>query len=305
MEMQDVDEVNMSSQTLELPSMSIMSEAAIKSGQKMKLPHGFTPGKYAVLCGRGSKCTKSAGNQRLKELVESNLRGYSEARNKVEKTAIVSAIICAVKNLSPDAGFVKYEDGSWWEVEDTFAREKVGCLFRDALHMKYRSSTKAKLARKREANHSSSASKEELGSRQELQLRQSRTNDHAAGGAFDRSPRALNGADIKMQYDGLSILQSRPDFLSVCISQLNQGTIGGNEVGTPSDRPAEASLWLRRACRIVGGKPEGDTTPARNPNSNIYNLDSGDLPDDLSEISELFEEEIFEESHVTDCDQES
>jgi hypothetical protein len=35
---------------------------------------------------------------------------------------------------------VKFEDGLWWHVDDAFAREKIGGLFRDALHIQYRSS---------------------------------------------------------------------------------------------------------------------------------------------------------------------
>lgn len=123
--------------------------ATKKHGRKTELPSDFVPGKYAVLCGRGSKCTKSPGNQRLKQMVNNYLKPYAEAKNKVEKTSIVSTIIASVKQASPVGAFVKYEDGAWWEVEDAFAREKIGCLFRDCLHTQYRSSTKAKLARKK------------------------------------------------------------------------------------------------------------------------------------------------------------
>jgi hypothetical protein len=54
------------------------------------------------------------------------------------------------------ATFVKYEDGRWWQLDDSFAREKIGGLFRDVLHIKYRSSNKSKVARKkaRKENHS-------------------------------------------------------------------------------------------------------------------------------------------------------
>jgi len=121
-----------------------------KNGKKKKLPDDYSPCKYAVLCGRGSKCTKSTGNQRLKKLVNHYLKPYSEASNKVEKSAIVTAIIQSTKDACPDGGgFVKFEDGRWWEVEDAFAREKIGCLFRDCLHTQYKSSTKSKLARRK------------------------------------------------------------------------------------------------------------------------------------------------------------
>lgn len=141
----------MSSHPYQFPTSSpaVSSVPVKKLGQKVRLPNHFTPQQYAVLCGRGSKCTKSPGNERLRQMVNNSLQAYSEARNKVEKTAIVSAIIHAVKQAAPNGAFVKYEGGSWWEVEDDFAREKIGCLFRDSLHHQYRSSTKAKLARKK------------------------------------------------------------------------------------------------------------------------------------------------------------
>jgi len=117
--------------------------------KKKRLADDFSPCAYSVLCGRGSKCTKSTGNQNLKRLVLNYLKPYSEATNKVEKTSIVSAIIRSVKEQAPNGAFIKYEDGAWWEVDDAFAREKIGCLFRDCLFTQYRSSTKAKLARKK------------------------------------------------------------------------------------------------------------------------------------------------------------
>jgi hypothetical protein len=114
-----------------------------------RLPADFVPGKYSVICGRGKACFKSAGNQNLKALVSNSLKEYSEARNKIHKSSIVSGIIEEIKTKSPEGAFIKQEDGAWWEVDDCFAREKIGCLFRDSLHTQYRSSTKAKMARKK------------------------------------------------------------------------------------------------------------------------------------------------------------
>lgn len=74
------------------------------------------------------------------------------AATKTAKSKIVNKILAAVKEENPEEGiFVKQvEPDSWWEVEDAIAREKVGCIIRDCLHLQYRSSTKAKL-RKRKA----------------------------------------------------------------------------------------------------------------------------------------------------------
>jgi hypothetical protein len=45
--------------------------------------------------------------------------------------------------------FVRLVNGRWNEVGEHVAREKVGYVFRELLHEKYRSSTKSKMARRR------------------------------------------------------------------------------------------------------------------------------------------------------------
>ena len=140
---------------------SSSSPAKKRSAYKIKLPSNFVPGKYTVLCGRGKLCSESPGNKHLRSLVHGFLTPYSMARNKSAKSAIVSAIIQYIRQASPHDGiFVKEgtsSDGQsvWWEVDDSFAREKIGCMFRDTLHTQYKSSTKAKHERKmREENAS-------------------------------------------------------------------------------------------------------------------------------------------------------
>jgi len=125
---------------------------ARNSDKMIRLPADFVPSKFSVLCGRGKKCTASSGNRHLRKLIDANLKPYSEARTKIEKSSIVSAIIEEVRSLCQLGSFVKLENDVWWEVDDAFAREKIGCVFRDILHTHYRSSTKAKQARKKEAS---------------------------------------------------------------------------------------------------------------------------------------------------------
>jgi hypothetical protein len=114
---------------------------------KIQLPANFIPTESTVICGRGKACTTSIGNRRLKSIVNSFLKPYSVAKNKLERSAIVSSIVGAIKRGG--GNFVKCEDGIWWEVDDAFAREKIGCMLRDYLHIQYRSSAKAKLARRK------------------------------------------------------------------------------------------------------------------------------------------------------------
>jgi hypothetical protein len=48
----------------------------------------------------------------------------------------------------PYGTFVKKEQGRFWEVDESVAREKIGCILRDWLHTQYKSSTKAKVAKR-------------------------------------------------------------------------------------------------------------------------------------------------------------
>lgn len=98
-----------------------------RRGSRTKLLNHFAPGKYTVLCGRGKEYTSSTGNQHLKSLVQKSLKPYSEAQSKMAKSAIVADIMGQIKILCGDAAFVKIDKGGiWWEVDDAFAREKIG-----------------------------------------------------------------------------------------------------------------------------------------------------------------------------------
>jgi len=114
-------------------------------------PHGmkcldpsFQIGPYDVLCARGKAAYDAEGNRRFRQLVQQHQQAYSECSNKQEKSKIVSHIVNTVRQASPNGGFVKKINGTYYEVGDRHAKEKIGQTFRDLLHTKYASSTKAK-----------------------------------------------------------------------------------------------------------------------------------------------------------------
>ena len=115
------------------------------------LPPSFEPTKNCVICGRGNKARNHIGNKRFRALLQQSADKYSSASSKVEKSIVVSEIVEQVRSLArPYGGFVKQtSDGKWVEVGDDIAREKVGANLRDLLHAQYKSSTKAKLTRRR------------------------------------------------------------------------------------------------------------------------------------------------------------
>lgn len=112
---------------------------------KKVLPTDFEPNDFTVILGRGA-CTDSSGNHRLKLLVQSYLQQYLDAPDKLGKSLIVSRVLDLVREASPRAAFVKYENGRWVDVGERTSREKVGSMFRDCLGDKYKSSAKNKTA---------------------------------------------------------------------------------------------------------------------------------------------------------------
>lgn len=115
---------------------------------KRQLAADFVPSSFSVICGRGKECFDSEGNKRFRQIINKFLESYAAAPGKSEKSAIVSKAMNIIREASPQGAFVKCEKGIWFEVSTRYAREKVGAWFRDCLHNKYKSSSKAKHARK-------------------------------------------------------------------------------------------------------------------------------------------------------------
>lgn len=115
-----------------------------KNTTPVKLPDKWAPSCFDVICGRGSIAQQHEGNKRLKMVVQSRLAEYNASRCKFQKSKLVSSIVETIQRASRDGGFVKFVDDGWVRVNDRHCREKVGQMFRDALHTKYKSSTKAK-----------------------------------------------------------------------------------------------------------------------------------------------------------------
>jgi hypothetical protein len=117
--------------------------------QKTLLPPTFKPLPYSVVIGRGKEPANATGNRRLTIFVKLQLQNYTKAKSRQEKSVIVSNVLETVQEACPGGAFVKFDGRNWWEVDDNTAREKIGSMFRDCLHSRYKSSTKAKMAKRR------------------------------------------------------------------------------------------------------------------------------------------------------------
>uniref|UniRef100_A0A7R9WP52 DUF6824 domain-containing protein n=1 Tax=Craspedostauros australis TaxID=1486917 RepID=A0A7R9WP52_9STRA len=125
--------------------------------QRELMPESFEPTKYSVLLGRGKTNINWFGNRRLRIICEAHLKKYSQAKSRSEKSAIVTAIVDTIVEACPSGGFYKKQSGRWYRVEEELARDKVGCILRDSLADKYKSSTKNKVAKRRERRESGRA----------------------------------------------------------------------------------------------------------------------------------------------------
>ncbi|CAB9519758.1 Nitrilase family, member 2 [Seminavis robusta] len=102
------------------------------NGEPRPLPFFVAPGKYDVICARGSTAANHVGNLRFREIIRQSLPQYNAAKTKLEKSLIVTSIVDSVRDYSPDGGFVKQDsNGEWYDVGDALAREKIGQSIRD------------------------------------------------------------------------------------------------------------------------------------------------------------------------------
>ena len=106
------------------------------------------PSPLDVICCKGNLAFQHEGNRRLQGIVNSYVDQYEAAQTKGEKSMVVSRVISAVREES--GRFLRKDpaSGEWTVATARFAREKIGQLFRNALHSQYKSSTASKRRRR-------------------------------------------------------------------------------------------------------------------------------------------------------------
>lgn len=144
---------------------------SLKKGMK-PLPADFEVSKYSVLCGRGKGCYNACGNRRLRVIVSTFLQQYVDAQNSPhEKSQVIEKVVKMVKEACPVGAFIKYENGSYYELSHKASKEKVAALFRDFWISTYKEKeTKSKqVKRKQRPSLATSAPSMKLPSKQTLQ----------------------------------------------------------------------------------------------------------------------------------------
>lgn len=211
-------------------------------------------------------------------MVEEQMDNYANARTKTDKSLVVSVLVNRVRQANPRGGFVKNVAGEWYRVSDRYSREKVGQQFRDLLHTKYRSSTKAKAEKRKRRQddlENSVSSLEESFSNshrshsernQQVSHSPARSLASSSGNALDTAAPKLPGlelldadtvqsrrhmmdtkVDIAQQLPGLELENDDPCDIDLGFVDLEP---------FPMDQPKDASLNFN-----VGGMGLDETFP--------------------------------------------
>ena len=85
------------------------------------------PANVDVLLGKGKPIQEFRGNLRLSAIID-DYTGQYDAKSKAEKTALAAEMVQKVK--ASLGRFLSKESGTWMEVSDDLARDKVSHMFR-------------------------------------------------------------------------------------------------------------------------------------------------------------------------------
>lgn len=118
---------------LERTTSSSSSASTVKPGDSI-LGTDYQVSDNDVVCGRGKGFYNKPGNCRFRQLVQEFVGQYEQARSKLDKTMVLSAI---VDRVLEQGRFVKRKTGGVWvEIGEDQAREKAGHAIREAMAAK-------------------------------------------------------------------------------------------------------------------------------------------------------------------------
>jgi hypothetical protein len=106
--------------------------AMTSSDKILELPATFRPTEFDVVLGRGKGSYNTPGSRKLRAIIRQFVPEYSAARSKFDKSTVLARILDAVKDEN-NARFVRCNQGTWYEISDDQAREKIGHTMRETI----------------------------------------------------------------------------------------------------------------------------------------------------------------------------
>jgi hypothetical protein len=110
-----------------------------KANAAIPLELSYEPGCYDIVCGRGKGSYNRPGNKLFRAIIASCVSDYSNAKTRLDKSAVLGGIVDKVQSLrDPRTGkcarFVMHSKQTGWvQIGKEAAREKVGHAMREAV----------------------------------------------------------------------------------------------------------------------------------------------------------------------------
>ena len=121
------------------PSQEIAALMMANGMKPERLPDTYEVEYQDVVCGRGKSQYERPGNRRFLDIINKYVESYKSTKYKKHKATVLCNIVHEVRigDGRTAARFVKQkEDGTWWEIGDSLARDKAGQAMRVAVRMR-------------------------------------------------------------------------------------------------------------------------------------------------------------------------
>ncbi|KAL3918210.1 MAG: hypothetical protein SGILL_004345 [Bacillariaceae sp.] len=254
----------------------------------------YRPGRCTVVVGKGHLAQRASGNSALRQLVQSSVKTYSIASSKNTKSNIVSDLFEQVKDWNPDRiGFVKRHKGRWFETSDQGARDIITARFRDALADQYRSSTRRKVAKRRDDKASRRATK--TADRINIDASSSSSTVPSSSASVisltDNSESNSPPPQAKAEFEPISLNEPEPEVsssffkLEGLFQSRDDSTVVPDKASSSSapPTPARVSFGSRRssksiseAVKIILGDGQRDVAPFEPVVNDLLEIEAGE-----------------------------
>jgi hypothetical protein len=99
------------------------------------LGFGYKPREFDVVCGRGKGSYNRPGNLHMRRIVRTYIDEYLAAKSKLDKSIVLNKVLEEVRSQGDGSAMLvkQNKDGSWMEIGDDQAREKIGHAIREAI----------------------------------------------------------------------------------------------------------------------------------------------------------------------------
>jgi hypothetical protein len=216
---------------------AVLPRTTLTNRKRQSLPLNYDPTDVDVCCGRGKRNWNHVGNVNFRKLIQNNVERYVAAPTKNEKTAVVISLVDEVREQG--GHFLKQNvAGSWFDIGDHQAREKVGHSLRDQV------TSVSRHKNKQQAMHEVHPQADKA-ARKPRQLVDN-SDTHSDSGRDCEVRRATLSSSLIVD-----AFQRRPSFLSLSIDSLKKMQV--HDVDTDVSHSFNSHGSVRSSLKFLEG----------------------------------------------------